>query len=153
MSQTVTLHTIYGVSKAKTDKALLLEIDDNGSPVQSWIPLSVASVKFIGKDFQVKVVVPGWFFRKISWKAPVPYTPKAKSVAPTPAPAPVVRKNPYIGCDVGNMLEEQMILSEQIDAYQEGAFGEGLEQDRIMQDLSRRIEMIREAVAFAQQPA
>lgn len=151
MGQTVTLHTIYGVSKAKTDKALLLEIEDNGSKVQSWIPLSVASVQFIGKDFQVKVVVPGWFFRKISWKAPVPYTPKAKSVAPTPAP--VVRKNPYIGCDVGNMLEEQMILSEQIDAYQEGAFGEGLEQDRIMQDLSRRIEMIREAVAFAQQPA
>lgn len=153
MGQTVTLHTIYGVSKAKTDKALLLEIDDNGSPVQSWIPLSVASVKFIGKDFQVKVVVPGWFFRKISWKAPVPYTPKAKTVAPTPAPAPVTRQNPYIGSDVGNMLEEQMILGEQLSAYQEGAMGDGPEQDRMMQDLSQRIKMISEAVAFAQQPA
>ena len=144
MGQTVTLHTIYGVSKAKTDKALLLEIDDNGSPVQSWIPLSVASVKFIGKDFQVKVVVPGWFFRKISWKAPVPYTPKAKPATP---------KNPYIGSDVGNMLEEQMILGEQLSAYQEGAMGDGPEQDRAMEDLSLRIKMIGEAVAFAQQPA
>lgn len=155
MGQTVTLHTIYGVSKAKTDKAMLLEIEDNGAPVQSWIPLSVASVKFIGKDFQVKVVVPGWFFRKISWKAPVPYTPKAKVAAPTPAPAPapVVRKNPYIGCDVGNMLEEQMILGEQLSAYQEGAMGDGPEQDRVMQDLSQRIKMISEAVVFAQQTA
>lgn len=144
MGQTVTLHTIYGVSKAKTDKALLLEIEDNGAKVQSWIPLSVASVKFIGKDFQVKVVVPGWFFRKISWKAPVPYTPKAKPAAP---------KNPYIGSDVGNMLEEQMILGEQLSAYQEGAMGDGPEQDRAMQDLSLRIKMIGEAVAFAQQTA
>lgn len=144
MGQTVTLHTIYGVSKAKTDKAMLLEIEDNGAPVQSWIPLSVASVKFIGKDFQVKVVVPGWFFRKISWKAPVPYTPKAKPAAP---------KNPYIGCDVGNMLEEQMILSEELDAYQEGAMGDGPEQHRITEDLCRRIGMIREAVALAQQTA
>lgn len=153
MGQTVTLHTIYGVSKAKTDKALLLEIEENGAPVQSWIPLSVASVKFIGKDFQVKVVVPGWFFRKISWKAPVPYTPKAKTVAPTPAPAPVVSKNPYIGSDVGNMLEEAMILGEQLSAYQEGAMGDGPEQDRMMKELSQRIMMINDAVAFAQQPA
>lgn len=144
MGQTTTIHTIYGVSKAKTDKAILVEIEDNGSAKQSWMPLSVASVKFIGKNFQVKVTVPGWFFRKIAWKAPQPFTPKDKPTAP---------KNPYIGSDVGNMMEEQMILSEQIDAYEQGAFGEGLEQDRIMQDLSRRIEMIREAVAFAQQTA
>lgn len=142
--QTVTFHTIQGLSKAKTDKAILLEIEDNGAKVQSWIPLSVAAVKFVGKDYRVQVTVPGWFFRKISWKAPVPFIPKAKPVAP---------KNPYIGMDYGNMMEEQMILAEQIDAYQEGAFGEGLEQDRIMQDLSLRIEMIREAVAFAQQTA
>lgn len=134
MSQTVTLHTIYGVSKAKTDKALLLEIEDNGSPVQSWIPLSVASVKFIGKDFQVKVVVPGWFFRKISWKAPVPFTPKAKPAAP---------QNTYIGSDVGNMLEERMVLEELISA-------QGAENST---GLVRRIKMIDEAVAFAQQPA
>lgn len=134
MGQTVTLHTIYGVSKAKTDKALLLEIDDNGSPVQSWIPLSVASVKFIGKDFQVKVVVPGWFFRKISWKAPVPYTPKAKPAAP---------QNTYIGSDVGNMLEERMVLEEIIST-------QGAEKST---GLIRRVKMIDEAVALAQQTA
>lgn len=109
MTQTVTIHTIYGVSKAKTDKAILVEIEDNGGKVQSWIPLSVASVRFIGRNFEVKVSVPGWFFRKISWKTPAPYVPKAK-VAPAPKPAPV--SSSYAGNDYGNLMEERMILNE-----------------------------------------
>lgn len=135
MGQTVTLHTIYGVSKAKTDKALLLEIEENGSKVQSWIPLSVASVKFIGKDFQVKVVVPGWFFRKISWKAPVPYTPKAKSAAP---------KNPYVGMDYGNMMEEQMVLGEQLSHMEyEYGMAEDSDDESMLKPLASEIESIK----------
>jgi hypothetical protein len=57
-------------------------------------------VKFIGKNYEVKVTVPDWFFRKISWKPLSEFKPKAK-------PA-----NPYIGADVGNMMEERMVLEE-----------------------------------------
>lgn len=111
MSQTTTLHTIFGVSKAKTDKAILVEIEDNGAKVQSWIPLSVAAVRFIGRNFEVQISVPGWFFRKISWKTPAPYVPKAKAApAPKVAAAPV--SNSYAGNDYGNLMEEKMILEE-----------------------------------------
>lgn len=96
MGRTVAYYNIVGTSKAKTDKAILVVKDG----LESWMPLSVAQVKFIGKDYQVKVTVPDWFFRKISWKPLSEFKPKAK-------PA-----NPYIGTDVGNMMEERMVLEE-----------------------------------------
>lgn len=96
MGRTVAYYNIVGTSKAKTDKAILVVKDG----LESWMPLSVAQVKFIGKDYQVKVTVPDWFFRKISWKPLSEFKPKAK-------PA-----NPYIGADVGNMMEERMVLEE-----------------------------------------
>ena len=63
--KTVVLYTIFGVSKAKTNKAIL--VLDTKTNKESWIPLSVAHVKFIGKNYEVKVTVPGWFFSKINW--------------------------------------------------------------------------------------
>ena len=94
--KTVTFYNIFGVSKAKTSKAVLVVKDG----MQTWLPLSVAQVQFIGKDYQVKVTVPGWFYNKISWKPVEEFKPKAKPV------------NPYVGSDVGNMLEERMVLEE-----------------------------------------
>ena len=96
MGRTVAYYNIIGTSKAKTDKAILVVKDG----LESWMPLSVAQVKFIGKDYQVKVTVPDWFFRKISWKPLSEFKPKAK-------PA-----NPNIGADVGTMMEERMVLEE-----------------------------------------
>jgi hypothetical protein len=98
MGRTVAYYNIFGTSKAKTDKAILV-VNETGTE-QTWMPLSVAQVKFIGKDYQVKVTVPDWFFRKISWKPVEEYVPKAKST------------NPYIGQDVGNLMEEMMVLQE-----------------------------------------
>ena len=98
MGRTVAYYNIFGTSKAKTDKAILV-VNETGAE-QTWMPLSVAQVKFIGKDYQVKVTVPDWFFRKISWKPVEEYTPKTK-------PA-----NPYVGMDVGNILEEMMVVQE-----------------------------------------
>jgi hypothetical protein len=96
MGRTVAYYNIFGVSKAKTDKAILVVKDG----LESWMPLSVAQVKFIDKNFGVKVTVPDWFFRKISWKPLSEFKPKAKSA------------NPYVGSDVGNMMEERMVLEE-----------------------------------------
>lgn len=98
MGQTVTLWTMRGVSKAKTAKAILFLNTETNQ--EAWMPLTVASVRFIGKDYKVQVTVPGWFYGKIQWKQPSTFTPKAK-------PA-----NPYIGADVGNMMEERMVLEE-----------------------------------------
>ena len=53
--------------------------------------------------------------------------------------------------DVGNLLEERMVLEEQLSAYQEGAMGDGPEQDRAMNELSNRIEAIDKAVEAAQE--
>jgi hypothetical protein len=114
MGQTVTFYDIFGTSKAKTNKAILVMRDN----LETWLPLSVAQVKFIGKDYQVKVTVPGWFYNKISWKPLSEFKPKAK-------PA-----NPYIGADVGNMMEERMVLNE-------------------MDPSDPRIKLIDEAVALA----
>ena len=96
--KTVTFYNIFGTSKAKTEKAILV-LNDAGTE-QAWLPLRVAEVKFIGKDYKVKVTVPDWFFRKISWVPATDFKPKS---APT---------NPYIGQDVGNLLEEEMVLNE-----------------------------------------
>ncbi len=102
MGQTVSLWTMRGVSKAKTAKAILFLNTETNQ--EAWMPLTVASVRFIGKDYQVQVTVPSWFYGKIQWKQPSTFTPKAK-------PA-----NPYIGADVGNMMEERMVLEEMSDS-------------------------------------
>jgi hypothetical protein len=91
------------------------------------MPLSVAQVKFIGKDYQVKVTVPDWFFRKISWKPAEEYVPKAKST------------NPYIGADEGNMMEERMVLEEIAES----------ETGETKQKLLDQIKLIDEAIAVA----
>ena len=102
MGQTITLWTMNGVSKAKTAKAILFLNTETNQ--EAWVPLTVASVRFIGKDYKVQVTVPGWFYGKIQWKQPSTFTPKAKSA------------NPYIGADVGNMMEERMVLNEMADS-------------------------------------
>lgn len=61
------------------------------------------------------------------------------------------RQNAYVGTDVGNMLEERMVLEEQLSAYQEGALGEGDEQTRAINELILRIELIDKAVVAAQE--
>jgi hypothetical protein len=75
MGRTVAFYSIYGTSKAKTDKAILVLADSR--PEQAWIPLRVAEVKFIGKDYKVKVTVPDWFFDKISWVPATDFKPKS----------------------------------------------------------------------------
>jgi len=114
-----------GVSKAKTAKAILfLNTETN---LEAWMPLTVASVRFIGKDYKVQVTVPSWFYGKIQWKQPSTFTPKAK-------PA-----NPYLGADVGNMMEERMVLEEIADS----------ETGEAKQKLLERISLIDEAVKAA----
>lgn len=129
MGQTVVLYELVGVSKAKTAKALLFL--DTRTNKESWIPLRVASVKFINKEFGVKVSVPSWFYGKIVWKDPVAYTPAPKAV-----PA-----NPYIGMDIGNMMEEKMILEEIYDTVVE----RGDIEDKI--NIENKLRMIAEACA------
>lgn len=46
--------------------------------------------------------------------------------------------------DVGNLLEEQMVLQEQLDAYQEGAMGEGPDQDAAVENFFARLHQIKE---------
>jgi hypothetical protein len=46
--------------------------------------------------------------------------------------------------DVGNLCEEQIAIQEQLDAYQEGALGEGPEQDMAMERLYDRLHSIKE---------
>lgn len=57
--------------------------------------------------------------------------------------------NPYLGQDVGNMMEERMVLAEQLSSYQEGAMGECTEHDQVMQELTQRINQIDVAVDIA----
>lgn len=66
-------------------------------------------------------------------------TPPAKAVVP-------VKKNPYVGEDIGNLMERHMVLCEELDGYQEGAFGEGPEQTRVMDELTKEIGLIDLAV-------
>ena len=61
------------------------------------------------------------------------------------------KQNAYVGTDVGNMLEERMVLEEQLSAYQEGAMGEGAEQTAAMNELSLRIDLINKALLAAQE--
>ncbi len=101
MGQTVALYSIDGVSKAKTAKAIL--VFEPRMNKEAWIPLTVASVRFVNKNFGVRVTVPGWFFGKIQWKEPSNYVRKETPAKPA---------NPYIGADYGNMMEERMVLDE-----------------------------------------
>lgn len=110
--QTTTIHYIEGFSKAKTAKAILVHRPDVGD--EAWIPMSYATVRFTGPNFRVRVTVPGWLFRKIAWKAPAPYVKKVAEVVKPAAAVPAAPKNPYVGMDYGNMMEEQMVLSEKL---------------------------------------
>ncbi len=130
--RTVALYNIFGVSKAKTAKAVLLH--ETTTDRMAWIPLSVASVKFIGTDYKVKVTVPDWFFNKIAWKTAASFAPKAKP------------DNPYIGADVGNMMEERMVLTEIYDSLDETNSDHAAE----LAGIAKRLRMIEEAVALAQ---
>ncbi len=46
--------------------------------------------------------------------------------------------------DVGNLCEEKMVIEEQLDAYNEGAMGEGHDQDMVMERLHDRLIQINE---------
>lgn len=143
--QTTTIHHIDGYSKAKTAKAILVSAHGK----DAWIPMSYATVRFTGPNYKVRVTVPGWLFRKISWKDPVSYT-KNTDTPKNPA-------NPYIGTDYGNMMEEQMVLNEmlihkefQYDMYHEPADESTLKEmaDEI-NGIKARLKMIDEAAKAA----
>lgn len=67
--QTQVIYYYHGVSKAKTEKAVLFL--DTKTNLQAWIPTSVAHLKYLGRDFNVRLGIPGWFVNKISWKSTV----------------------------------------------------------------------------------
>lgn len=150
--QTTTIHYIDGFSKAKTAKAILVNRPDFGD--EAWIPLSYASVRFTGPNYRVRVSVPGWLFRKISWKAPTP-RPQAQTnvtkAAAIVAPEPV--KNPYIGMDYGNMMEEQMVLGEHLShlEYEYGMYQDSDDEPTLKEmvakitELKLRLKQIAEA--------
>lgn len=60
------------------------------------------------------------------------------------------QQNAYMGQDVGNLMEERLVLEEQLSAYQEGVMGDGAEQTAVMNELVRRIDLIDKAV-YAEQ--
>jgi len=66
--RTVTIYTIEGRTKAKTDKAVLFQRMNGPAQEQAWIPLSMCTLRYIGSDFKAKASVPDWFYNKISWK-------------------------------------------------------------------------------------
>lgn len=141
--QTTTIHYIDGFSKAKTAKAILVNRPDFGD--EAWIPLSFASVRFTGPNYQVRVSVPGWLFRKISWKAPTPRPQSnvAKAAAVVAPAADTVTKNPYIGMDYGNMMEEQMILNEQLShmEYEYGMYQDSDDETVLKEMFSKITEL------------
>jgi hypothetical protein len=61
--------------------------------------------------------------------------------------APVAKKNPYIGMDYGNMMEESMVLSEML-SHKKIEFGECLDSDdpTILDPLSNEIKQIEGAL-------
>lgn len=150
--RTVAFYSIDGISKAKTNKAILVQRNDGGT--EAWIPLSCASVKFTGPDFRVTVSVPDWLFSKISWKQPVPYEKKVKQVVQQP-----IQKNPYIGTDYGNMMEERMVLDERLahEEYEYGMYQDSddeptlTEMAKSIDEIKLRLKQIDEAAALAMQ--
>lgn len=77
------------------------------------------------------------------------YASQLLEISKLKATAVTQPKNQYIGSDVGNLMEEKMILEEQLAAFQEGAMGEGVEQDDAMDALVNRINLINAALAAA----
>lgn len=149
--RTVSFYSIDGVSKAKTAKAILVSRQDGK---EAWIPLSSASVKFTGPNYQVRVSVPDWLYSKISWKTAVAYVKKAvntvavaeEKVVQNPVAAPK-KENPYIGMDFGNMMEEQMVLSEML-SHKRIEYGENQDSDdpSILDPLEAEIKQIEGAL-------
>ena len=70
------------------------------------------------------------------------YAGQLLQVAAEKAQKPLIPKT--MAGDVGNLCEEQIAILEQLDAYQEGALGEGCEQDVAMERLHDRLMQIRE---------
>ena len=123
MTRTVAYYNFEGTSKAKTANAILFHNDTTGQEV--WLPTRVVSYRFIGPNFRVRVSIPDWLSSKLTWKSPT-----------------VKPKNPYVGCDVGNMMEERMVLDEQL--------GYIAKDTPSYLELVNRIRLIDEAVALAQ---
>jgi hypothetical protein len=101
MTRTVAYYNFEGTSKAKTANAILFQNEATG--METWLPTRVVSVRFIGPNYRVRVSIPDWLSCKLDWKEPV-----------------VKPKNPYIGADVGNMMEERMVMNEQLDYIAKG---------------------------------
>lgn len=55
----------------------------------------------------------------------------------------------YEGQDLGNLLEERMVIQEQLDAFQEGSIGNSPEQDYVMEALVDRLNRINVAISLA----
>lgn len=127
MGQTVSIWTLQGTSKAKTDKAILFLDARTGK--QAWLPTSVTSIRFIDRNFGVKVTLPGWFVNKIQWKDPSEFANRESKP-----------KNPYVGSDVGNMLEEKMVLEEM--------YGSTTDQNEKTK-LLKKIKLIEEAIEIS----
>lgn len=147
--RTVSFYSIDGVSKAKTAKAILVSRQDGQ---EAWIPLSSASVKFTGPDYKVRVSVPDWLYNKISWKRPVAMATISKKTSEPQVrsePVAVAKKlsNPYIGMDFGNMMEEQMVLSEML-SHKRIEYGEMEDSDdpTILDPLMKEIKEIEGAL-------
>lgn len=60
----IAYYNLVGVSKAKTDRAILF-LEDGVEKAQ-WFPLSVLSNFRFGKDFKVTISVPDWHLRRIN---------------------------------------------------------------------------------------
>ena len=140
--RTVAFYSIDGTSKAKTAKAIL--VSANGK--EAWLPLRFTSVKFVGKDYKVRVSVPDWLYNKIDWKIP-----SEPLVVPK-------KKNPYVGSDYGNMMEERMILDEMLarEEYEYGMYQDSddeptlAEMAKAIDALKLRLKQIDEALVIAQ---
>lgn len=142
--RTVSFYSIDGVSKAKTAKAILVSRQDGK---EAWIPLSTASVKFVGRDYKVHVSVPDWLYSKIAWKQPVPYVKKAQPVQPVVQKQ--IQKNPYIGTDYGNMMEERMVLEEQLshEEYEYGMYQDS-DDEPTLAEMAKNIENLKQRLRW-----
>ena len=88
------------------------------------------------------------------WKKPnvkgVPrinkYAGQLLSIAAEKAAALKMLEPKVVVGDIGNLMEEKIAIEEQLSAYQEGAMGEGPEQDAAMERMFDRLIQISEAV-------
>lgn len=58
--------------------------------------------------------------------------------------------NPYIGADIGNLMEERMVLLEQLDACQQDAYTDPEGAEREAELIAARLRQINEAVRQAE---